>query len=136
MLLLMSEAAPIAEEALRVTSSPTLAGDWSLVLASAGIAHRVVEAGGAFTIVVAAPDAGAAGAALAAFDAESVPKVAPPAPDLGPSPLGVLAGATLLAMFAVTGPSDVPAPTAWFTAGSASAAAIVHGQWWRAITAL
>jgi rhomboid protease GluP len=132
----MDEPAPGPVEVLRATSSPTLAGDWSLVLASAGIAHRVVEGGGAFSLLVGAPDARAAGEALAAFDAESVPKVVPPAPDLGPSPLGVLTGAALLAMFFVTGPRDGPAPTAWFEVGSASAAAIVHGQWWRAITAL
>jgi rhomboid protease GluP len=132
----MDETAPGPEQALRATASPTLAGDWSLVLASAGIAHRIVESTGAFSLVVGPGDAGAAGDALAAFDVESVPAVIPPAPDLGPSALGILSGAALLAMFIVTGPRDAPAPTAWFDVGSASAAAIVHGQWWRAITAL
>jgi rhomboid protease GluP len=132
----MDEPAPSAEQVLRATPSPTLAGDWSLVLASAGLAHRLVEGGGAFSLVVAAADAPAAAASLAAFDVESVPVVVPPAPDLGPSALGVLSGAALLAMFVVTGPRDVPAPTAWFDVGSASASEILHGQWWRVFTAL
>lgn len=132
----MSAPAPSSEQVLRATASPTVASDWSLVLASADIAHRVVEGGGAFSLVVGTADASAASEALAAYDVESVPAVVPPAPDLGPSALGVLSGAALLAMFIVTGPRDVPAPTAWFDVGSASAEAIVHGQWWRAITAL
>jgi membrane associated rhomboid family serine protease len=124
------------DRVVRATASPTKAGDWSLVLAAAGISHRVVEGGGAFALVVTAADAPAAAEALAAFDAESVPKVVPPAPDIGPSVLGVLAGASLLAMFAVTGPGDAPHPTAWFAAGAADAAKILHGQWWRLMTAL
>ena len=132
----MDEPSPGAEQVLRATASPTLAGDWSLVLASAGITHRIVEGGGAFSLVVDALDVAAAGAALAAFDVESVPRVVPPAPDLGPSPLGILMGGALLAMFAVTGPADARVPTAWFGAGRAVADAILHGQWWRTITAL
>jgi membrane associated rhomboid family serine protease len=128
--------ASAGDHVVRATASPTLAGDWSLVLAAAGIAHRVVEGGGAFSLVVVGADVPAAADALAAFDAESVPKVVPPAPDIGPSVLGVLAGAALLAMFVVTGPGDAPHPTAWFDAGAASAAKILHGQWWRVITAL
>jgi rhomboid protease GluP len=132
----MDETAPGAEHTLRVTASPTLAGDWSLVLASAGLAHRLVEGDGAFALLVGAGDAAAAAAALAAFDAESVPSVVPPAPDLGPSALGALAATGLLAMFVVAGARDVSAPSRWFDVGSASAALILHGQWWRTITAL
>jgi rhomboid protease GluP len=125
-----------APRPLRATASPTLAGDWALVLASAGIPHRVVEGGGAFTLVVWARDAAAAAAALAAFDAESTPAVVPPAPDLGPSVLGVVSAGLLLAMFAVAGPRDAASPSAWFDVGSADAALILRGQWWRTITAL
>jgi rhomboid protease GluP len=132
----MDDAPSSGEQALRATASPTLAGDWALVLAAAGIPHRLVESGGAFSLVVDARDAGTAAAALGAFDADNVPVVMPPAPDLGPSVLGVLAAATLLAVFAVTGPRDAPVPSRWFDAGSASAALILHGQWWRAVTAL
>jgi membrane associated rhomboid family serine protease len=132
----MEDAAAPRPEVLRATASRTLAGDWALVLASAGIEHEVVEGAGTFTLLVATADLPTAREALAAYDVESVPAVVPPAPDLGPSTLGVLSGAALLAMFVVTGPRDAPAPTAWFAAGSASAAEIVHGQWWRAVTAL
>jgi rhomboid protease GluP len=130
------EPAPSAERVLRATARPTLANDWALVLASAGIAHRLVEGGGAFSLVVRDDDAGAAAAALAAYDVESVPVVVPPAPDLGPSSLGVLSAAALLAMFVVTGPGAASRPSRWFEVGSATANLIVHGQWWRAVTAL
>jgi len=122
--------------ALRLTPSRTRIEEWALVLASAGIAHRVVEREGAFSLEVAAADAAAAAEALAAFDAESVPAPPPPAPDLGPSPLGMATATLLLAFFVVTGGWDVSAPTAWFGAGSASAELIMRGQWWRAVTAL
>jgi membrane associated rhomboid family serine protease len=60
----------------------------------------------------------------------------PPAPDLGPSALGVAAAAALLAMFVVTGPGEATAPTRWLEVGTAAAAKILHGQWWRVFTAL
>jgi membrane associated rhomboid family serine protease len=130
------ETVPETEHLLRATESPTRVGDWSLVLASAGLGHRVVEGQGRFALLVDARDAAAAGAALDAYDAESAPVVAPPAPDLGPSALGVAAAAGLLAMFAVAGSRDGGTPSRWFDAGSAVAELILRGQWWRTITAL
>jgi membrane associated rhomboid family serine protease len=132
----MDEPAAGAEQVLRATPSPTRAGDWSLVLASAGIAHRVVDGGGAFSVVVEAGDVAAAGAALAAYDAESAPKVVPPAPDTVSRGLGIMTSVALAAMLFVTGPADARAPTAWFGVGAADAAKILHGQWWRAVTAV
>jgi rhomboid protease GluP len=132
----VDEEAPEAERLLRATANPTVAGDWALVLASAGIAHRLDESHGAFGLVVAARDAGVAADALTAFDAESVPAPVPPTPDLGPSALGWAFAAALGAMFVVAGARDVSAPSPWFKAGTASAELILHGQWWRAITAL
>src|SRR4051794_36373849 len=128
-------AQPVAP-ALRVTQSPTLAGDWALVLASAGIPHRLAERDGAFVLEGGEADAAGASEALAAFDAESAPTPEPPAPDLGPSALGVAVAGVLVAMFAVAGGRDGGAPSAWFGAGSASAELIMRGQWWRAVTAL
>lgn len=127
---------PETPHLLRVTESPTRAGDWELVLASAGITHRLLQGQGRFALVVGAADAAAAAAALDAYDAEGAPVVVPPAPDLGPSALGVAAAAGLLAMFAVAGSRDGGMPSRWFSAGSAVAELIVHGQWWRTITAL
>lgn len=132
----MTETDPAAPRVLRATPNPTLAGDWALVLASAGIAHRLVEGDGAFALVVDERDAAAGASALSAFDAESVPAVVPPAPDLGPSALGVVAAAVLCTMFVVAGAREASVPSRWFAVGSASAAEILHGQWWRAVTAL
>jgi rhomboid protease GluP len=137
MLAAMIEAdSPADERALRATASSTLANDWALVLASAGISHRLVEGAGAFTLVVDAGDAGPAAAALDAYDAESVPALVPPAPDLGPSALGVAAGVVLLAMFVVAGPRAASTPSVWFDVGNASAELILRGEWWRTLTAL
>jgi rhomboid protease GluP len=124
------------EQAVRVTPNATQAGDWALVLASASVPHRLAERDGAFVLLVGAADRDAAAAALAAFDAESVPVPEPPAPDLGPSALGVGFATVLLAFFIVAGGLDAGTPTAWFGNGSASAELIMHGQWWRAVTAL
>src|SRR4051794_300284 len=132
----MDQPEPSADQVLRATASPTLANDWSLVLASAGINHSIVEGGGAFSLVVGAEDAATAGAALAAFDLESVPKVVPPAPDLGPSALGVVAGAALLAMFLVTRSGLARVGADWSEVGRVSGEEILHGQWWRVVTAL
>jgi membrane associated rhomboid family serine protease len=127
-----------AAEVVRTTQSPTKAGDWDLVLASAGIPRRLVQRDGAFVLLVPGRDAPAAREALAAFDAESVPVAEPPAPDLGPSALGIAFGAILLAFFVVAGgwSEEGGGASRWVRAGSASAELILHGQWWRVVTAL
>lgn len=122
------------DHVLRTTASPTQAGDWALVLLAASIAHRVDERDGHFALVVDAADAGAATAALAGFDEEGAPEQQPPAPDQGWSPLGVLCAIGFFAMLLVTGTRE--RGSIWFAAGSASADLIVHGAWWRAVTAL
>lgn len=119
---------------MRETASPTQAGDWALVLASAEIGHRLDAREGRFVLVVAAADAPAAAAALAEFDAETPAKPVPAAPDTGRSALGLVAAIALGAMFLVTGPSE--GGSRWFAAGAASAERIAAGQWWRALTAL
>src|SRR6266545_3508801 len=87
---------------LRATASPTKAGDWALVLTAAGIHHHVDERDGQFALLVAVEDEPRAQEALTGFDDEGAPEQAPPVPDRGPSPLGVLVAATFGAMFAVT----------------------------------
>jgi membrane associated rhomboid family serine protease len=124
------------ELALRLTPSRSRAEEQALVLASAGIAYRLVERDGAFVLLVAARDAAAAGEALAAFDADSAPEALPPAPDLGPSALGVGFALVLAAFFVVAGSWEAATPSAWFRAGEASSELIRHGQWWRAVTML
>jgi membrane associated rhomboid family serine protease len=122
------------DHVLRTTTSPTQAGDWDLVLESAGIGHRVDERDGQFALLVDAADAGAAAQALAGFDEEGAPEQQPAAPDLGWSPLGLMCAAAFVAMALVTGPRA--AGSAWFAVGSASADAVWRGAWWRAVTAL
>jgi membrane associated rhomboid family serine protease len=131
---MMEEPSPDPEVQVRATPSPTRAGDWALVLASAGIAYRLDERSDAFVLLVGGPDAPAALAALDAYDAEGALRPVPPAPDAGPSSLGILIGLALAGMFLVTG--AVGPASRWFHAGAADASAILGGQWWRAVTAL
>jgi rhomboid protease GluP len=57
----------------------------------------------------------------------------PQAPDSGPSSVGMVLATALVAFFFVTGSRG---ESRWFGAGSAVAELIVHGAWWRAVTAL
>lgn len=132
----MQSEAVMYESELRATDSIARAGDWSLVLHSAGINHRLDIRDGRIVIVVSPDDEAAASAALAAYDAESVPGVEAPIQDLGPSPLGLACVVILIALHVAAGARDARTASVWFHAGSASAAAIVHGEWWRAVTAL
>jgi membrane associated rhomboid family serine protease len=122
------------DHVLRTTASPTQAGDWALVLTAASIAHRVDQQDGQFALVVDDADTAAAADALAGFDEEGEPEQPPPAPDLGWSPLGILCSIGFVAMLWRTGTWSQG--SAWFSAGAASADAIMHGAWWRAVTAL
>ena len=122
------------DHVLRTTASPTKAGDWALVLAAASIEHRVDQRDGHFALIVHAADASAAEQALAGFDEEGAPEQPPPAPDRGWSPLGVLCAIGFLAMLLVTGTRE--RGSIWFAAGTASADLIMHGAWWRVVTAL
>src|SRR6185437_9995648 len=116
---------------------PTQAGDWALVLASAGIEYRLEEREARFVLAVDVADAAAAETALIGFDTEGPVRPDPPAPDTGPSALGILSAIGLCAMFWVAGPWGQPgAGSRWFQAGAASAEGIASGQWWRALTAL
>ena len=121
---------------VRATDSIARAGDWSLVLHSAAIVHRIDIRDGMIVIGVAARDVAEAVAALDAFDVESVPVVDAPAPDLGPSPLGLAFAVLLVALYVAGGGRDEGPRSAWFHVGSASAEAIVGGEWWRSVTAL
>jgi membrane associated rhomboid family serine protease len=121
---------------VRVTDAIQPAGDWALVLHSAGIDHRVDIRDGALALIVTADDAPLALAALDAFDAESRPVIEVPVPDLGPSPLGFACAALLVIMFRLTGAGDARPPSAWFDVGRAASTAILDGETWRTVTAL
>jgi rhomboid protease GluP len=113
---------------------------WSFVLVALGIPHRVASTEAGLALMVDDAFARPATAALAAHDREVAEEAArePAAPDQGPTTLGAAMATALVAFFFVTGPRAAAGPQGgdWFGPGSAVAEAIVHGAWWRAVTAL
>ncbi len=126
-----------AETAVRASDNTTQTGDWSVVLAAAGIPYRLARTDTGWAILVPAADDVRARAALDAYDkdAAAIPVEAAP-PDSTPSRLGVAVALVLIAFYMVTGARDVDSPTAWLIRGSASSRAMLAGQWWRAVTTL
>lgn len=111
--------------------------DLSLVLDQEGVPHELRALGDEqWSLTIGDADAERAEAALQAFERENPLLVkrprAQPAPSEGVA-TGVIFGLAILAFHIWTGPeSDNP----WFVRGSADAARIVGGEWWRAISAL
>jgi len=125
---------------IRLVDDFRRAMDLSLVLDALGVEHEVRSAGEErWALLVPDADAARAESALAAFEREN-PRPAPPASarETPWASSGVACGLVfflaLLAFHIWTGP---PSPaSAWFDRGSADAAAILRGEWWRAVTAL
>lgn len=107
----------------------------SVVLDAMGIAHEVEPApDGGWALVVDEADAPAAEAALAAWEAENPSRSAVLSrPEYGRSLAGVAVGLSILAFAVRTGLG--PAGSL-FERGSADAARMLQGEWWRAATAL
>jgi membrane associated rhomboid family serine protease len=107
----------------------------SVVLEAMGIAHEVQRApDGRWALVVDDGDAAAAEAALAAWEAENPPRPHPVArPDYGRTLTGVAVGLAILAFAVLAG---LPPPGSLVASGSADAARMLQGEWWRAATAL
>ncbi len=128
---------------VRVAEADRL-GEWSLVLQARGIAHWLGPLLAAeppaeptvWGMAVDARDALLAAAELDAYDAEA--RALPAIPrDVAPRvsrALGVAVAAALLAAYAWMGGRE--APSTWLAHGSAVAERIVHGELWRALTAL
>jgi rhomboid protease GluP len=123
---------------LRTAPTAVQVEDWALVLAAAGIPHRVEPDGAGWALRVPSDEAPRARAALDAYDEDT--RVEPPTgvPD-GSSPrvawaVGVAVGALLLVSFALTGAPSAGSP--WFEQGAASARRMLSGEPWRAVTAL
>lgn len=119
---------------IRVADDPRRAEGWSFVLEALGIGHRLMNTAVGTAIVVDAAVARKASEALTESDREASERVdpEPAAPDAGPSTVGVAVAMALVAFYFVTTRGDLP----WLAAGTAVAEPIVHGAWWRAITAL
>jgi len=112
--------------------------DLSLVLDEEEVPHELrAVAEGQWALSISDDlDAARAEAAVSAFEREN--PIAPRPAREEPAPWdGVAAGVifllALLALHVWTGPQS---DNAWFARGSAEAAAILRGEWWRAITAL
>ena len=121
---------------VRETPDERRADDWSLALASAGIAHRVRRQDGIWRIEVLAAEAIGATRTLAAYDDENPQRPARRAATAADTPgyAGAVLAVALLGFFFVTGSRNFASP--WFRGGSADAEAILRGQWWRTVTAL
>jgi membrane associated rhomboid family serine protease len=107
----------------------------SVVLDAMGIAHEVQPTpDGRWSLLVDDRDAPAAETALASWEAENSPRSEPLArPDYGRTLAGVAAGLVILA-FAV--PAGLRPAGILIERGSADAARMLQGEWWRAATAL
>jgi membrane associated rhomboid family serine protease len=122
----------VEERVLRVGTHAE-AEAWALTLASSGVSCRLEEVDGRWAVVVASDDATRAGEALDAYDEENRPAPSAATVEYGATWLGPMVALGLLALFFVTGDRG---DNRWFERGSADAAAMLHGEWWRAITAL
>jgi rhomboid protease GluP len=125
-----------SEAAVRTTLSERRADEWALVLASQGIEHRIEPFDEGLALIVGWEDVGRAHTALAAYDEESRPAPAPEPLESftaagDQSLLGAAVALALLAFHAATGSRG-----AWLRSGSAAADLLLHGEWWRAATAL
>jgi rhomboid protease GluP len=123
---------------LRLSSDFRRAMDLSLVLEAEGITHELRTVGDEhWALLIEDQDAGRAEAAVAAFERENPLQVRHPEPvgsTAGAVACGLVFFLALLTMYVWTGPDSAGSP--WFARGSANAAAILRGEWWRAVTAL
>jgi membrane associated rhomboid family serine protease len=126
-----------SEAVVRISPDSAQTDAWALVLEAMGIPHRIESRAAGFAVLVPPK---ALPKALAALDAQDQEANETPVPDtatdLGRSYVGLAMGATLAAFFLVTGPRHGLDRGGWFQFGSAIADRIVHGEVWRAVTAL
>jgi rhomboid protease GluP len=128
---------------LRVTHDPRQLEAWALALTSRGLSPMLHWFDGAFELHVPHNQLAVATAELDALDDEERDsqraRLADAALEQPVVSKHAAAGALLVALmllvfFAVTGPRAGGAD--WFAAGSSDAERVLHGEWWRAVTAL
>jgi rhomboid protease GluP len=125
------------ETSTTIRTAPTrrLADEWALVLTSQGLHPTIARTPDGFGIGVPDVERELADAALCSYALENPPQAATREQ---PPPINLVAGALLslawIAFFRVTGPRDMAVD--WFARGSADAARILAGEFWRASTAL
>ncbi len=119
------------ETAIRSSQTESQAEEWALVLAAAGIPHRLDPSGLGWTLIVPDEDVARAREALDPYDAEArVPwraGVAAPADRPTPWLLGTVVCLALLVFFVVTGPPV--AGSRWFARGAAVAGLMMAEPW-------
>jgi membrane associated rhomboid family serine protease len=128
--------------ALQRVARRELADEWALVLMSQGLHPRVRHDAGTWVLAVPLEEAASATASLTAYLHENPPDLsrARDRPADSDAPYGdgldtaLWVAGGLLAFFLVTGARDPD--VWWFAQGSADAARILDGQWWRTVTAL
>jgi rhomboid protease GluP len=124
--------------AVRVTPQRRRADEWAVVLAAAGIPHWMRQRLDGWALLVPPDDAPTALQALDAYDQESARAIetgeVAARPERPPTIAGVVVALLLVGFFAITGARA--GWSAWFAQGSADAARMLAGEWWRAITAL
>jgi len=126
-----------SESDLRVTADHGRAQEWELVLLSQGLSPRVRPCPDGFVLSVPQDQANRARAGLLAYESENSAKSEEEsAPVSAPNLLAAsaIAGIPILVFYSVTvvWMPNVP----WFERGSADALRILHGEPWRAVTAL
>jgi membrane associated rhomboid family serine protease len=124
---------------LRVTGNQELGEGWALVLESQAIPNHLERYEGAYALWVPDHDRIRAEKSLAAYDRErraEAAAVLPAVPDQGWSAAGLAMVVVLGAFFWVTGGREDGDAGRWFREGTAVAELILHGQAFRAITAL
>jgi rhomboid protease GluP len=124
--------------AVRVTPVRRRADEWAVVLAALDIPHWLRHRLDGWALIVPPREVTAALEALDAYDRENAGGEAGAAvratPVTGAAAAGVAVALGLIGFFAITGPRA--AGSAWFLHGSADAARMMAGEWWRAVTAL
>jgi len=126
---------------IRTTADGRRVDGWLLALKAQGIPALAQRVDGGVVLHVLATDVDAARVELDAIDAEerearrvaAAPKKEPFHSRLAPIG-GALFALTLVALYALTGPSALRSE--WFVAGASDAARVLAGEWWRTITAL
>ncbi|MGO8970998.1 MAG: rhomboid family intramembrane serine protease [Myxococcaceae bacterium] len=123
---------------LRLSSDFRRAMDLSLVLEQEGIPHELRRLGEAhWALQIEDTDAARAEMAIVAFEQENpleVRRSEPLHPIAGAVAAGLAFALALVTFYVRTGPESAGSP--WFERGSADAAAILRGEWWRSVTAL
>jgi membrane associated rhomboid family serine protease len=123
-----------SEIPLETVADEAHARDWELAVAAAGVPVRVERRADGWAVMVPAAELGRARAALAAYLADVPPASSAAELEYGPTRAGLVMAVVLLLLVPFTGfRADGRAP---FVAGQGSAARILRGQPWRAVTAL